>query len=621
MTDNRAYSLPPGTDPQDVCTEIIASYRRGLERWTGMRQRQGAVLSLVNGWWQTVFPDDVSDTELPMVANIFRTTTEDGGRMFAEQEPFERVYPAAMDGQRQAELRERIVNAYSQRSNLSSHLEYHGMDMIAAGYTAIKVWPDFRKPPSERFPRFQRLHPLSVLPESSWRPEEATDNICVHYSDTLTRLRQEFPEAVEALMQKMTGRVGAAALGYDLTSMFAAQNRVGTLQILDWYSSRYIARVALYSAEGRDNAELLTYIENKTELCPVQLAYRPSWGSEPLGQLDDSKGIVQAKNRSWRMLLDYFVEMVYGGKVAWNIQNPYERGPGVVYRALGPDGKLEPVTPNVPSFQAFNLVAEMESEAEKSSFSPSSRSGEVAPRTPASALRGSQGQLYSVTKSLQRNFAMAKQNANEAALAQDEVWCEAKDKRIFGVARGKRFEAPYTPSKDIAGDHSNVVSYGASSGLDMPTHMVLWENMRATRSVSLETFLENVPSVEDVPEELSRIRAETLQEAFIVSLTDPTHPPAERDAAMKAFSEGSSLAEVIDILAAHRASQPTMQQVLAGGGGGGGGGMSPVAPPGLPGAQAGALPPLPPLQTLRTPRVVPGGAGPRAPQYVRQRSK
>ena len=600
---------------QEIAEEVVANYHAALNRWQGLRERQNIIQALINGWWQTVFPDDVSDVDLPQVANAFRLVTEDGGHLFAEVGPTERVFPSKGTGEDAAEKRERIVSSYTERSRILDRLEYHGMDMIAAGYTVIKTWPDMDCPPADRFPRFSRLHPLSVLPEVLFKPDAPTDNVCVHYPETLNRLAKEFPAQMAGMLEEISKKTNPAAYGYDISRLVEIGREPKVLMVLDWYSSKYIARVALYSADGQQASQLLAYDDNVTGICPVQIAYRPTWASEPLGQLDDSKGIVLTKNRSIRLLVDYFIEMVYGGKLAWNVQNPHERGPGTVYRALGPDAKMEPVTPNAPSFAALNLVNEIEQEGRAGMVSPASREGDVAlSRTSTSTLTRSQGQLNSVVKSLQRNFGIAKHNANEAAFAQDEAWCNTS-KRIFGIARGRRFEDTYTPSDDIAGDHGNVVTYGPLSGLDLPTHMVLWENMRATRSVSLETFLENNPNVPDVPEELARIRGETLEDAFVLGLSDPSVPIEQRGAALKAFKEGKTVEEVVDILAAARAATPTMASII---GGGGGGAPNPLAQPGVPGAQGPAIPPLPPLQTLRRPPIVPGSTvSPNAPKFVR----
>jgi len=601
---------------QEIADQVVSNYHRALDRWQGLRTRQVQIQALVNGWWETVFPDDVSDIDMPMVSNIFRTTIEDGGHLFAELDPTERVLPASLDAEPKAEKRERILSSYTERSRFNDRAEYAGMDMIAAGYTAIKVWPDMGEPPERRFPRFQRLHPMSVLPEVLFRPDVPTDNVCVHYASDVGRLRKEFPEQMGALLERIGQQQKEINFGVDAMNSAQTQLAPNTVIVLDWYASDYIARVALYEAQGTSSAELLVYDDNATGICPVQIAYRPSWTSEPLGQLDDSKGIVRAKNRSFRLLTDYFIRMVYGGKIAWNVANPNEIGPDVVYRALGPDAKMDSVTPTPPSFQAIQLINEMESEARSSMVTPASREGDVAlSRTSTSTLTRSQGQLNSVVKSMQRNYAVAKHNANEAAFAQDEEWCNT-EKRIFGIARGRRFEDTYTPKDDISGDYANVVGYGPMSGLDLPTHMVLWENMRATRSVSLETFLENNPNVPDVPEELSRIRSETLEDAFVAGLQAPDVPIEQRGAALKAFKEGKTVEEVVDILAAARAAQPTMASVLAGGGGGA---PNPLAPPGVPGAEGPEIPPLPPLQSLRRPPIVPGSpVSPNAPKIVRR---
>lgn len=608
-------------DPyQEVLEEVVAAYRWRLQRWQGLRTRIGQIDALVSGSWTTVFPDDSADMDMPYVANIFKTTVEDLGRLFVESAMrTERCYPSGSTDEKHAETREQVLNAYTNESRFDQVLEYFGMDFPAAGFVAIKVWPDMTKPLSERLPQFRRLDPRRVLPEPRWAPDKPTDNVCVHYVETVTELAKTYPEQISGLMENITKTFGAssrtARYGGSNVPEFALPTQ---LEVVEWYSAAMICRAVVHTGETLVNLEpapmqeavMLDHRVNETGLCPVQLAYRPSWSKEPTGQLDDSKGIIRTKNRMFRLLLDYWVDMVYGGKLVWNVRNPDARGPGQTYYAMGPDAKMASVTPENPGFQAYKMLDMLEGEGRSTAVAPASREGEVdLNKASAAFLTRAQGQYTSVTRSHHRNFSFAKQNANEVAFAQDEAWCNAR-KTIISVGRGKRFKVTYEPKVDIKGDHSSVVGYGTTSGLDLATHTIFQSQKYQEGALSLESFLENDPTVEAPTVELARIFENQMQKAMLAGLSDPAVDIATRAKALIAFrgaEDKGNLDDVLALLAATPAPgagppPPAMPTVA---------GMEPPpaggpAPPGIAGVEGSQQPGpvLPPKHLLQV-------AGPR----------
>ncbi len=531
--------------------EVVSYYRAWMDHWSGWRMRKAQIRALASGAWETVFPNDVSDIDLPMVANFFRMTIEDGGILFAEQSPMERVFPSGIRDSVRSEQIEQVVNAYTQASGLFNYLEYPGMDMIASGLTAIKTWPRVDPSIGQRLPRQVRVDPDFILPDPNWSPEQPTERCLLVYTEPTSRLEREYPEQIRSLLAKLRGPTDQRAreLGYDLSKLVTTTGPPAELTVIEGYSTSMIVRCVYHESpeHGGYEAELLDQRPNETKVCPIQVAHRPNWSREPLGQLDDSKGIVRTENRYMRLLIDYFVDMVYGGKLAWNVKNPTERGPGTVYFALSPDAKMDPITPQVPSFQAFQIIDRLESDARSGMNNPASREGDVQlNKATAAFLTRAQGKLSSGIRALQRSYAVAKRYSNEVALAQDEAWCNQR-KTIVGLARGKRFKVTYTPTELIRGDHANVVTYGTSSGLDQPTHNVLWLEKRQARSVSLETYLENDPSIDDVAAELARMSEDAMRDAILEGLMLPTTPLAQRAAAWQAFSEGKDIGDLSTI--------------------------------------------------------------------------
>ena len=601
--------MPDYTRDQLACLqEVVDSYRKWQDRWNGWRQRKSEIRSLAAGDWGAVFSKDVDETNLPMVGNLFRDTIEDGGRQFAEMLPLERRFPEGARGEANAEQVEQIINGYTQGSGIFNYPELFGMDMIACGLTAIKVWPRYSRVKAEGglFPRFRRLDPDFILPDPNWQPDQPTERCCVVYTESVVRLEREYPEQMAALMTKINAPLTDNRIreyGYDLEKLTQVAGSPAELTVVEWYSGEFILRCAYYESDIGYEAEILAIRPNDTGICPVQLAHRATWSREPLGQLDDSKGVVRTENRYMRLLIDYFIEMVYGGKLVWNVKNPTDRGPGTRYFALGPDAKMEPISPEAPAFQAMQIIDRLDDGARSGMNNPRSREGDVQlNKATAAFLTRAQGKLVSSTRGHQRSFAVAKRYANEAAMAQDEAWCNER-KVIVGISRGRRYSLTYTPKSTIRGDYSNVVSYGTSSGLDPATHGVLQLEKLQSKSLSLESFLENDPGTEDVPGELARLAEGSMRESILMGFQLPDTPLAQRLRAYELFAEGKTLEQVAKELLGMQTPTPG----LPGAPPVPGGGPQLGVPSGVPGAEVTQGPALPPLDLLR--QVGPAPAG------------
>jgi hypothetical protein len=570
----------------EIIERVIASRRERLDLLAGWRGRVREIDLLNAGKWSQVFPQDIREPDYPMVANLFRVSIEDGGRLFAEQRPQERVYPAGIKDSDllRAERRERVINGYTYGSDLFDQQESFGQDLIAAGLTGIKVWPAWDQNPAKRLPRFHHVDARIILPEPRWSADRPSDNVILTYRDTASSLLAEYPAAVGEMFAAIAEYNDSVKVprGVDLTE--ARSYIAGTpseFEVIEWYSSSYVCKVALWTAPndpGTNVARLLTAVPNPTGMCPVQLAARRSWATEPMGQLDDAKGIVRTENRYFRLLLDYFVQMVYGGKVAWNIHNPRDKGPGVVYIALSPDAKMEPVVPEVAGFDATQIIGILEDGARTTMVAPRSREGDVQlNKATAAFLSGAQGQLRSVIASNQREFSAAKRRANEVAQAMDEAWLDT-EKTITGKARGRRFSITYRPSVDIAGDYSNEVSFGAATGLDLPTHNVIQLEKLGAGGLALKDFLEQDPNTDDVDAALRNIRLGKMEQGLLEAF--PTWPPEIQLRALKLMQDeqNASVASVAEELIGAMQDFAARQQPaspLAGA-------PAPAGPPGVP---------------------------------------
>lgn len=592
---------PYETDP--LVGQVIDSYRERLTHFAGHRQRVQLIDLLNSGHWGRVFPNDVNEADLPMVENLFRMVIEDGGDLFGEIEPSTSVPWADEDEKKQAEEREQCLVAYDNLSPMLANTAFSGMDMIAAGFSGILTWPEFGKPIGKRFPIHTRLDPRNTLPEPGSGPTRPSDSVMVSTLMSSAELGRRFPEPMAqmyAMLDAMTRRRdhGVPIIG-------EVEARPKKFLVISFYGREWVCDVALHDPEGRGEgscAVLLAKCYNETDLCPVQIAYRPTWSREPLGQLDDVRGIVQTENRFFKIIQAYFVRMVYGGKLAWQVANPEARGPDVTYMALGPDAKMDPVTPDNMSYQVWPIQDRLSKSARASAMYPESRGGDVdLNKASAAYLSRAQGSLRTAVAAIQKQYAIAKRRANEVAFAQDEAWCNAK-KEITGIARGRRFSMTYTPKDTIKGDYANIVRYGTSSGLDKPTDTVMRIEKLQAGGMSLQKFLEDDPDTDDVTVAIAQINEELITKGLMATLAAPEGDLEEKAIAFTAFKKNRDVSDVaLEIIELRKTKAQQAQGPIPGlselGGSTAPGAVPPSGAPGVPAPQN--IGPLPDMNTVR----------------------
>jgi hypothetical protein len=479
-------------------------------------------------------------------------------------------------------------------------MELVGQDIVGAGYAAMLTWPDFGRPISKRFPMFRHLDPETVLLDPSWRPSKPTDNVVLHYSRPVWELLRDFKEPVQNMLEKvMQMKMGSASL--DLQRFIREKFSPKELECVDVFASDWILRSVVYrdAERGQETSQILVSFKNDTGICPVQVAPRYSWTLDPMSALDDTRGVARTRNRQMKLMLDYFAKLVYGPTVVWRIQNPDFRRH--VWRALSADAYAKPLGAESMSPHALALFGMLEEQERTGKVALEAREGDVdLNKATAAYLTRAQSKAASVVKSMARSFASMKRHLNEAAMAQDEHWCNAK-KEITGSRRGRRFRITYTPREAIRGDYQNRVMYGTVTGVDRPTEHVLDIQKFDRGAMSLEDFLERDPAVEDPQQAVLRIRRERIINSVLAGLELPDTSLLQRlefwtlyDQAIKERWEWERFREEVrSILApptpAGQPALPGQPPALEAG----------TGPPGIPGAEQGVVGAPPSLSQVR----------------------
>ena len=131
-------SVIAAPEEQGVLGELISMLRHRELYHALWREEVRQNDAMVAHRWHEVLPRDFKPGEMPMIADLPRVTVEDGGRLFREARPMEIVDAAGKKerDQKKAELREQVLNGYSNLSGIyGGAYELAGEDMIAAGLT------------------------------------------------------------------------------------------------------------------------------------------------------------------------------------------------------------------------------------------------------------------------------------------------------------------------------------------------------------------------------------------------------------------------------------------------------------------------------------------------------
>lgn len=196
----------------------------------------------------------------------------------------------------------------------------------------------------------------------------------------------------------------------------------------------------------------------------------------------------------------------------------------------------------------------------------------------------------------------------------EKVWPNVQ-KTIKGVMDGSPYEVKYTPSKDIAGDHSCDVEYGFASGLDPNRAVVMLLQLRAEKVFSRDYMARQIPFDIDVVAEASKVNVEDTREALMQGIfgfaqsipalaqqgMDPSDAVLKAAAVVKGLQKGRSVEDIVEeVFTPKPQPVPEGPPGAAGPGGPGGpgggmpgtgGGLSPSGlMQGVPPGQAGQAP-------------------------------
>lgn len=531
------------------------------------------LIAIRRGDYDLVAPGlfNTSEFDRPLVANLIDTTARDISEVMAPL-PGVKCQSLALaseaDKKRQ-DLREAIANGYIQNSRLQDQM-FGGADRYGSfGFMAFIVEPDY----TDQMPVIR-----------------VDDSATAYYvTDYRGRCKEYFTVSKVPL-----DTVCHLFTDLELTERYRA--RLGTwsadttVEVARWYDDK---RECLVLLDG-DCPEILVSVDHPLGRCPVRIVERPKLeaSASPRGQFDDVVWVQIARALVQMYTMNALEQSVNAPLQVPNDATNIEIGP---FSTIQTDGTVQRVslglTPGL--FPEFQTLAQ---EQRVGSRYPEGRSGSIdASIITGQGVQALMGTFDTQVQTFQRLCASALEDVIAMCFEMDEaLWGSVKkSRRIKDNGAPRKYE--YVPSKDINGDYSCDVTYGAIAGLDPNRGLVFVLQALAGGLIAKSTARKTLPVDLNVVAEERQIQMEAIDDAVAASLAaipqaipmmvtqgaDPRQIAKQVVAVRQLVAKGKSIVEAMDEVFApdeEPAPEPSpLEQALGAGAG----------PEGMPGAGQG----------------------------------
>jgi len=283
--------------------------------------------------------------------------------------------------------------------------------------------------------------------------------------------------------------------------------------------------VKYYDTEGSylvltDPCIVLTSAPNRLSRCPVRVVQRPNkvTGGGPRGQLDHVIWVQVARALVQMYTMNAVERSVNAPLVIPDDVNELEMGPFAAIQTKNPQG-VGTVSLNLPQglFPESQILAQ---EQRTGSRYPEGRSGSIdASIITGQGVQALMGTFDTQVQTFQRLNASALEDVIALCFEMDEkLWGGTKKtRRIKDNGAPRKYE--YTPDKDIDGDHTIDVTYGAIAGLDPNRGLVFVLQALAGGLLSKQTAMKSLPVDMNPLAETRQIQLEHMDESVAATLS------------------------------------------------------------------------------------------------------
>lgn len=590
VAQQRTWDTPPTpTDVYNVASDYVGYHR-------SHKFQIAKYDAIVDGRWNTVWPDGSITQNMPKVAEYISSDTEDLAGLVAGPEP-SIVVPQKNDEPANVEnaLRRQQILYTLARINRMKRLRHKtAIDLVSTGLACWVVWPDY----NSGYARIGRKDPRIVYPDPSLDDPTEVTSVVVRYMTKTRLLVAMYPHLRNQLFTDHEIRRGDDVSSNEEAEVIEFHDKDWSIKIVHRgpKDARY---------KGRDI--LLAQVPNYA-YCPLALiTYRDSADGRFRGQFDKAIPPLGTANKLMELHLAQAADEIFAEKIVkGQFENPEDVGPGAVLYTMDYQAAIDRAKTAASSPQMYNDVRMLLDASREAAGIPQGRHGAVDQNIiSAQGINALMGKYATAVTGYQTLEADLEERAYGLALCVEEKYLGYDDagkprtKELSGIAGGRSFEGTYVPVEDIAGQYEARVSYPAGSSMDSYNRGIQAIQQVNYRLISRRKAMELSDTVEDIDSMESEIFREGLIDAFMATLADPAATDLFTKAdAVAMLQKGKTPSEVImairDQMAAAQeaaAAEAQAQASLVGAAPTGAG--AEVAPTAVPAEQMGPLPALP----------------------------
>lgn len=474
---------------KEICNKVDALQQQYARRDGFARQvraaRNGDFDAIADG----VFPED---WPRPVCANIIDNMARDFAAKLAPLPSFSCTSASALSdrAKEKADKRTKIVRNYVSFSKLAAQMPDAADCFNTHGMVVFCVEPDVEA----MLPAIRSEDSTAIYPV--WDRAMRTRSVAKVYFVSALTLAAEYPE-FEKHIKKHPGALLDGS----------------KVKVIKWADDKdyvvYLPEVG--------NLVIENY-PNPIGRCPYVCVPRPNghnaFDGQIRGQYDDLVWPQIARNEFQILALEAADKAV---------RAPIVVPPDVTELSFGPDAIMQTNNPagvgrlriDVPA-ASFTAMEWLRDDMQLGGMAPPARSGQADASIITGAgmdalMEGYNTQLAQAQEMMK--FAL-EQVIELCFLIDEKVWPDVR-KSVRGQDAGIPYEVSYTPSKDIAGDHSVDIQYGFLAGLDANRALVYILQAYGAGLLSQDYAMRNLPAGFSVSEEMKKIELEHVRKAIL----------------------------------------------------------------------------------------------------------
>jgi len=471
---------------------------------------------------------ELDSAERSGVANLVNTGIDQMAARIASVRPnqyWPSVDPGKKAADRRANTRRVAAQGWWDHNRMNLKMRYRARFLIAYGSSPMMV----RKGMGDAPPAWEVLDPLATYVS----PLDQIDQMCP-YDAIVERERTRGWLAQHGFAEQM------AMVTDERREMQKDDDRFTILEYCDpqqWSMVLIGRRNALngYNDRVGVRATTLADMPNPAGMCTVVVPRRFTLGGEQ-GQFDQMIPMYQMQMRLMGLELAAVEKGVFpdtylvsrAGEIARIIDGPYDGRSGKLNIVAG--GDIKDQTTN-PGYQTNPTIDRLERNQRVTAGIPSEFSGESGSNI-RTGRRGDavlQGIIDMPIAEAQELLAASAEEENKRAVALEKGLYGGRTRRVYVTGLGTARNQAYIPDQVFDSDKC-IVTYPAV-GTDLNGMVIAMGQRVGIGAMSVKTYMEMDPMVDDPEKEMDRVTAEALSKALLAGIQAQAQsgqiPPAD----------------------------------------------------------------------------------------------